>query len=420
METRRSTDAPAAETPSFRRVLGRRPFALLWTSQLISQSGDFVFEVALLWLVLELTGSVFAVGVIVTATLVPAVALGPLIGVYVDRWPRRAILLVANLVQGVLVAGLSGLVLLHAADLALLTAVVLALTSVAQFVRVTAGAMVPQTVEVSQLGAANGLMSFSTSLNQVVGLSIGGVVVAIFNVAPAIEYDALTFFVAAGLVMLIPPAVGEVDGSTAGPARSFFGSLSEGFRYLRGQRFLLELIVLGLVANFFANAVSAVFAPYAALTLHGGPTTYGALGALIAAGGLVGALAIGRVNTRRSAGRYLFAGAAVSGGMFVLLGLTTSIPLALLEAGLMGIFLAVTNVPMLTLIQAKVPARLMGRVSAALTALLLLASPLGSFFAGSLAARTSIGFEFVLSGLVLVAVCAIGAVVFRELRQIAY
>ncbi len=81
------TGSPAVESrPSFRQVLHHRPFFLLWLSQLVSQSGDLVFEVALLWLVLGVTGSVFAVGIVVAVTLLPGVVLGPFLGVYVDRW----------------------------------------------------------------------------------------------------------------------------------------------------------------------------------------------------------------------------------------------------------------------------------------------------------------------------------------------
>lgn len=68
------------DRPSYRRALGNRPFFLLWLSQLISQSGDFVFDVALLWLVLEVTGSVFAVGVVVAIIALPGVVLGPFLG----------------------------------------------------------------------------------------------------------------------------------------------------------------------------------------------------------------------------------------------------------------------------------------------------------------------------------------------------
>jgi MFS family permease len=413
-------DGTPTAGPSFRRALANRPFALVWSSQLISQSGDFVFEVALLWLVLELTGSVFAVGLVVTATLVPAVLLGPTLGVYVDRWNRRRILLATNVLEGTVVAALSALVVLHTADLTVLIVIVLGLGSAAQFVRITSTTLVPQTVRVEDLPAANGLMSFSGSFNQIIGLSLGGVVVALFGVTIPIEYDALTFLLAAALLLLTPPEMGAPEPETSGADPSFRQQFAEGFAYIRGQRYLLEVIALGVIVNFFANAVGALFAPYADLVLHGGAATYGLLGAAISAGALLGALAIGKANTRSTSGRYLFVGAAaVSVGM-ISLGLTHVVPLALAEAAIIGVFLSVTNVPILTLIQAKVPTRIMGRVMATLLSLILAAAPLGSLFAGALAARTSIGTVFVASGAIMLAAEAVGFLTLRELRDVSY
>lgn len=356
----------------------------------------------------------------VVATLVPAVLLGPVLGVYADRWPRRTVLIATNVAQGALVAGLSGLILAHDAGLDVLIAIVLALGVGGQFVRITSNAMVPQTVGAEDLAPANGLLSFSNSTTQVVGLSIGGVVVALFGVTLPIEYDALTFLVAAAILGAMSRAVGRPEPTAPGTVRRFGTELREGWDYLTHQRFLVEIIVLGLIVNFFANAVFALWAPYADLVLHGGPATYGFLGAAIALGAIGGAVAIGRVNTRRSAGKYLFAGSLGIGVLIVLLGLARSVPLALAEAFVLGVFLSVTNIPILVLVQAKVPSRLMGRVLSVLSSCILAAAPVGAFFAGTFAAATSIGTVYVVSGLLFFAACAVGAVVMGAVRTVEY
>lgn len=412
---------PSSPRPaSFRRALGARPFLLLWTSQLVSQSGDFVFDVALLWLVLETTGSAFAVGVVVTAMLVPAVVLGPVLGVYVDRWPRRTLLLGTNVAEGVLVAALSGLVLAHVTGLAVIVLIVAGLGAGAQVVRIASGALVPQTVPVDDLGPANSLLSFSGSFNQVVGLSIGGVAVALFGVALPIEYDALSFFVAAILVALIPRAVGAPAAAGPGAVERFGTQFREGLEFVRRQRFLVEAIALGMVVNFFANAVNALVAPYVAFVLHGNAATYGLLGAAVAAGAIVGGLAAGKVDTRRHAGKALFAGAAVVGASIVALGFTTVPAFAFGEAFLLGVALAISNLPILSVVQAKVPSPLMGRTMAVLFSLIVATGPLGSFVAGGFAQATSVSTVFLVSGVVILAVEGVGYYVARELRDVRY
>jgi predicted MFS family arabinose efflux permease len=275
-------------------------------------------------------------------------------------------------------------------------------------------------VRTDDLAPANSLLSFSNSFNQIVGLSIGGIVVALFGVTIPIEYDALTFLAAALILGGMSASVGVPEPRDPNAKSGFASEFAEGFRYLASQRFLVQIIVIGVVLNFFGNAVAALIAPYADYVLHGGSATYGFLGAAIAAGGILGAAVIGKVNTRRSTGKYLLVGTAAAGALVAALGLTTSIPLALVEMVGLGVMLAVSNIPMVVLIQAKVPPRLMGRVLSVLTGLILAAAPLGAFFAGAFAERTSVGFVYVLSGLVILGVVALGAAVMRELRTISY
>lgn len=407
-------------TPSYIRTLRNRPFLRLWSSQLISQSGDFVFEVALLWLVLEITGSVFAVGLVVAATLLPGILLVPFLGVYVDRWDRRRILLLTNLVEGVVVAVLAVLVWSGSDGLDLLVVVAFLLGTGSQWIRVASGAMVPAVVRVEDLPPANSLLSFSNSFNQIIGLSVGGLAVALFGVTLPIEYDALSFFLAALILVGLPlsTAPPEPAGPTAGVR--LLGEFSEGLRYLRANRFLLELIVLGGAVNFFGNGVAAVFAPYAKLVLHGGAAVYGFLGASLGLGSIVGAALIGRADTRRTAGRYLLAGGMAGGVVIALFGVTGALPLALAEAAALGALLAIINIPVAILVQAKVPGRLLGRVSATLGGLVGALGPLGALVAGALAASTSVPTVFVVSGGAIVVLFAAGTVGMRELRQVRY
>jgi len=406
--------------PSFRRVLAHRPFFLLWLSQLISQSGDFVFDVALLWLVLEVTGSVFAVGVVVAVIALPGVVLGPFLGVYVDRWDRRTILVVTNVAEGLVVAVLSGLVLAHAVGLPVILGIVFVLGTGAQLVRTASGAMVPQLVRTEDLPPANSLLSFSGSINQIVGLSIGGLVVALFGVTLPIEYDALSFFAAAVVVAAMARSYGRP--SDAGPiGRSgFFAELREGLRFIRENRFMVELIALGVIVNFFGSATIALFAPYTKIVLHSGPATYGFLGAAIAFGAILGAALVGKLDTRETTGRFLLGGGIGIGLVFVALGLTTSVPLAFGEVLVLGVVLSITNVPIFVLIQAKVPGRLLGRVMAAFISLIGASGPLGAFFAGAFAAAVSVGTVIVVSGVVVTVSIFVASVLMKELRDVRY
>jgi len=409
---------PASVPPSYRRTLANRPFFLLWISQLVSQSGDFIFEVALLWLVLELTRSPFAVGIIVTGTILPGVLLGPFLGVYIDRWDRRRTLLATNLVEGFVVAALSGIVLAGETSLGILFVIVLLLGAGSNVVRTATGAYVPSVVPVEDLPPANGLLSVSNSMNQVVGLSLGGIFVALFGVTLPIEYDAVSFFAAAALLALIPPVTAARDGAPI--SAGFRAELAEGLAFIRKNRFMVDIILLGVLVNFFGNGLFAIIAPYTEFVLHGGADVYGFLGATLAVGAILGAGAMGRADLRRSAGTYLFGGGLGIGAAVLGLAVAGTVPEAL---GLMlafGIVLSVTNIPITVVMQAKIPGRLLGRVSATFGAFVMMTSPAGPLFAGWLAQRWSVSGVFLLSGVVILVVVGIGAVTMASLRHVQY
>jgi MFS family permease len=415
-----SGEGPAAARPSYLRTLRNRSFSLLWASQLISQSGDFIFDVALLWLVLGITHSPFAVGLVVSGILLPSVFLGPFLGVYVDRWDRRRTLLATNVAQGIVTAVLAVLVVSGQATLPVLFLTVVLLGVGFTIVRSATTAYVPSVVPLDDLPPANGLLTLSSSMNQIVGLSIGGVFVALLGVTLPIEYDAITFFAAALLLLMIPRTPSTPAGPVSGAKPSFREEFREGFSYIRQNRFMLELIFVGVLVNFFGNGLFALFAPYTEFVLHSSAVVYGLLGAFLAIGSLVGAGVMGKVNMHDTAGKYLFAGGITLGPLCLAIGLTASIPLALVVMLIFGFALTVTNLPISVAMQAKVPGRLLGRVAASFTALILASSPVGPLFAGWFAERVSVGAFFVLTGVVITVVIGASALTMNSLRTLRY
>ena len=245
--------------PSFRRVLSNRPFSLLWAGQLISQSGDFIFDVAAIWYVLQLTGDSFKVGIAVATILLPAIFIGPIAGVYLDRFNRRDVMLASNLVQAV-VAGMIGILYsLGSLNFLVLLVMLFVLNSGAQFVRPAVTAMIPGMTKKEDLSTANSLFSLGTSVNQVAGYGIGGVIVLLLGVAVPFYYDSLTFLFAAAMLSLITRSLGGISNSTHGPTSPSYDHVSfrekfvQGLRFIRGSKFLIQLVVVGLVVNFFGG-----------------------------------------------------------------------------------------------------------------------------------------------------------------------
>ncbi len=286
--------------PSFRRVLSNRPFSLLWIGQMVSQSGDYIFDVVALWLVVQLPDPVFKVGLATATILLPAVLIGPVAGVYVDKFNRRDIILVSNLFQATIVAGIAILYTLANLSFPILLLLLFLLNGGAQFVRPSITAVIPSIMASEDLAAANGLFSITLSLNQIAGYGIGGLMVLLLGVLVPIYYDSLTFVFAAATVVLVSRSVLGVPAPTRSTTTmdvidpdSFREKFLEGIRYIRTSRLLIEVILLALVLNFFGGGIQALITPYAKYTVHGDAGTYGEMLAALSLGTVVGSILVG-------------------------------------------------------------------------------------------------------------------------------
>ena len=411
-----------SEQPSYGRVLRHRPTLLLWLSQVISQSGDFIFDIALLWLVIQTTGSVAAVGLVVAVVLLPVVFLGPIAGVYVDRFNRRSVLMASEAFQGVVVLGMAGLLLLHDLYFPVLLLLVFLLNAGGAIARVTSTAIIPSLVERNDLGAANGLFSMSGSVNQLASLGLGGIVVALFGVETPILYDAITFFVALALVSLISSRLSEPrdEGAEAAAKTSFGHDLVEGFAYLRKDPFMSQLVVIAIAINFFGAMMATLVAPFAKFALQGNASAYGFMGASMALGTLVGSTALGKLPMRRTAGPMLFAGVLIVGLGCILWGFTHELWETLVATAIVGVGIAAADLPIAVLFQAKVPKQLLGRVGSALGSGTAASQPVGALLAGLLAASLTVGPVYSLCGAAILIIGLIGFAALRDLRKASF
>ena len=413
-----------SDRPSYLGLIRRRPFGPLWSAQLVSQSGDAIFDVALLWLVLVTTGSTALVGVTQAVVLLPPVFAGPIAGVYADRLNRRNIMIASNIVQGFTTAALSVLYLEKALAFPYLIFLVLLLFTAAQFFRASSSAILPRIVSKNALGAANGLLSVTTSANQLAGYAIGGVVLVTIGAAGSITYDSFTFFFAAVILTLIAKSYGQVRDGPLGPVsverQNFWKSFREGLAYVRRSRIFLELIVFGLIANFFSGGVTAIAAPYIRSQLHGDALTYGLALAFVSLGAMSGAAVVGKLDFRGYVGKLLMVGVALFGILIALLGVLTWIPAAFATFFVIGTLLGAVNLPIQVLIQTKVPNEILGRAATVMGSLLGAAQPVAALSFGWLAGSVPVGSLFVGAGVSMFAISVALYLPFRELRAASY
>lgn len=177
-------------------------FRRLWYAQVISQLGDWFDSIALYTLLLELTGSAQAVGLLLVAQFLPAALVGPFAGVVIDRLPRKLVMIWADIGAALLV--LLFLFVRDAGDIWIIyLATALKFSLVACF-EPARSAIIPNLASRTELVAANGLSGATWSAMLAIGAALGGLVVGTLGVRPAFLLDAGTFLFSAFLVWSIP------------------------------------------------------------------------------------------------------------------------------------------------------------------------------------------------------------------------
>ena len=336
-------------------LLRNARFRRLWVGQGLSFVGDAVSMVALVLLVVEVSGSASAVGGVLVARLLPTLA-SPLVGVLADRLDRRVVLVAADLVRAVLVLGL-----IFARDLPIIYALVFLLGGAQTVFNPTIRAAFPGVVGGGDLTRANALISGTFSFSVMAGPALGGVLVASVGVELAFLLDALTFLASAVLLSTLRLPAPERDGGDEG----FFGELRAGFGYLASARVPLAIVAGAFLATLTANATIPAEAFLAKDTFGAGDVGYGLLASLWGGGMILGSALTAVLGGRTDLTLLYFLSIFATALAFVGVGLSPTFVLALGAIAVAGAANGVDNVATDTVLQRRVPDAFLGRVFAA-------------------------------------------------------
>ena len=400
------------------QLLRRRDFALLWFGGLVSIAGDWVLRAALPYFVYQRTGSTVATAGMIVAELAPGVLLGLVAGVFVDRWDRKRVLVVGNLLEAASVALL--LLVPDGGWIGLVFVAAVIQASVAAFAMPAEGALLPTLVEAEDLVPANALNALNNRLGRLIGLPLGGTLLGLLGLRGVVVGDCLTFLVAAAMIGAIatPPATPPPDDAGAAEeARSawasFWSEWRDGMRIVVHDRTVgILFVVLGLM-TFGGTMLDPLNAPWVRDVLHQGPQVYAWLMTTHAASGIAGTLLVGGVG-RSLTPRVLMGWGSVIAGLLLLVRFNIpSVALAFALSVPNGITSVASAVGVETLIQQTVRPEHRGRIFGALGASGALLSLLGAGVGGALAEVVGIvPMLSVAAGLVLVS----GVVVLRAFR----
>ena len=384
---------------------------MLWGASALFSFAQWMERIAVGWLVLDETGSVFLTALSWAVRSAPGVVAGPLAGVVADRYPRPAVLAIGSFAKAAAIV-ITGLIVLPGEPSVALVLILIAVSGAAAVFNVSA--LQPLLRDIAgESGTMNAvsLNSFGQRIGGAVGSLAAGVLIGVVG-------PGTTFLVAGALVVVSGLAFARVRtvGSRDGSDRpAFVRDLADGLRLLLDIRMVALLIGLMILIENFGFSVNALLPVVADEALNVGSTGLGALGTSFGVGSIVGTAALAALGDYRHKG-YLLAGVVVSFGLLlVALGTADALVVALVVGAGLGGTMAMVDALEWILLQASVPDAYRGRAIGAWNLAIGLGL-VGPVILGAIADRYGVEDALFASGALLTAtgVLSLGS---RALRQ---
>ncbi len=385
----------------------------------VSNIGDGMVHAAAPLLTLSLTSDERLIAGVSFSSMIPWLVLSLPAGVYIDRFDRRKLMVVANIIRAILF----GIIAISAAvgSLSIWTfmVILIGVGCCEVIFDMSAQAFLPQIVPERLLEKANGrLSSLELITNTFIGLPLGAWA---FVVAVGVPFgvDAASFALAAVLVASIRlPKKDAPDASTNIQQPTFLADLKEGLAWLWNNRLIRTLAIMLGITNMTAMFGDAIFVKYAAEELGVTGRAYGFLLALTAIGSILGGLLGDRIAKKLGVAQSIIYSYFVFGFVGIIYFFFPYVWAIAIAASLMGLAGTTWNVVTVSLRQRVIPSELFGRVNSVYRFIGTGSIGIGALIGGQIAYATNLRMPFIVAAVICLSALAIGGpTLFREVRN---
>ena len=383
----------------------------VWYAQVISLFGDFLALFAVIAVVsFRMHGTPTQLTFVQISYMLPIVFVGPLAGVFVDRWPLKPTLVASDLIRALL-----ALLLIPATSVWHFYVVLAALSCVSAFFGPAQTVTIRSHVPLTGLMAANALMQIAFMGSRIIGPGTAGAIVAAFTPRVCYVLDVASFLISASLIGSVtirrPETTPAQPGSSSNRIHQVWIDMTQGMRFILHHAAIL-FFVLAMAAGLFTIGC---FAPLISIwvrdTLHASAGLFGLVSGNVGVGMLIGTQIVRKLSKRFSDTTMVLAGLAGIGGGVLLLGAVPHIAAALTSTFVIGFAFGAIIVPAQTLIQRETPHDMLGRVGSTNASVIFLGQILGLLISGGLAELVGLRMVFFLCAALSVSL-AIGGRIF--------
>jgi MFS family permease len=399
---------------SFRDVLRIPVMRRVWYAQVISLFGDFLALFAVIAVVsFRMHGTARQLTTLQIAYMLPIVFVGPIAGVFVDRWPLKPTLIASDLIR----AGLA-LLLIPATAVWHVYLVLAALSCVSAFFGPAQTVTIRSHVPMTGLMSANALMQIAFMGSRIVGPAAAGFMVAHFTPNVCYAIDVLSFLASAGLIASVaiqrPVTLPAPPGSPRNRIHAIWLDMVAGMSFIVHHASILFFVLAMAAGLFTIGCFGPLISLYVRDTLHASAGLFGYVSGMVGVGLLVGTQVVRIIARKASDTGLVLWGLVGIGAGVLLLGAVPHIAATLAATFTIGFAFGAIMVPAQTLIQRETPPDMLGRVGSTNASVIFLGQILGLAVSGVLAEIVGVRTVFFLCAGMSVALAGAGRVFLRS------
>jgi MFS family permease len=377
--------AKVFEKPSYRRY---------WLAYSLSALGFELLSFALMVVLFDITRKAVTMGTFMAIYMFCLVVFGPPAGIYLDRWNRKRIFILCNILLALLVLSLNFLAALYWIYFAWFLA-----SFFLVFLRPTRVALITSLFDEADYLQANSAFMMSLNFSKIGGPLIGGLLLIYFSRAWTLNVILSIFLVSSMLAAVVPFQQPPARSPHRAPTKRTWRKLAVGIRFTLSHERLRFYISIGLLWRLLLASQLPLYIVFVKDYLGGGTGEYSLFMTVLSAGGAVGALLAGGMGNRFSRKTMIYGGLSASYLLFALMALTQSYLLALVLISLSNLFFFIAHVAIHSDIQRVTPNEIRGSVFASSPTLLIPVGLISILIATPLADTVGVQWVFLLTGL---------------------
>jgi MFS family permease len=398
---------------SFRDVLRIDVMRRVWYAQMVSLFGDFLALFAVIAVVsFRMRGTPTQLTGLQIAYMFPIVFVGPIAGVFVDRWPLKPTLVSSDLIRAVL-----ALLLIPSTAIWHVYVVLGALSCVSAFFGPAQTVTIRTYVPAFGLMSANALMQVAFMGSRIIGPATAGAIVAAFTPKVCYLLDVASFLFSAAMIGSVvirrSAAMPAQKGSSGNRIHAIWKDMAAGMNFILHHAAILFFVLAMAAGLFTIGCFGPLISIYVRDTLHASAGLFGFVSGNVGVGMLVGTQIVRKLAARFSDTGLVLSGLLGIGAGVLLLGAVPNIGAALASTFIIGFAFAAILVPAQTLIQRETPHDMLGRVGSTNASVIFLGQILGLVLSGVLAEMIGVRMVFFLCAALSVALAAGGRVFLR-------